>query len=413
VSVDHRASATGAEWLARMRWGALAIQASAILVASELLAVTLPVFPMWSLVAVGVVSNLWLASRKADAGHLGAFLVLDVALLSGMLYLSGGPTNPFSIIYVVYIAASAVMLAPKWTWTIAALSILSFATLFVVHVPSEHLGHAGHGGGFQTHLYGMFIALVLAVALITYFVSQLSVELRRRERELAEAEERTHRWGKLASIATLAAGAAHELGTPLGTIAVAAKEMERQARTLPGGDALVEDAELIREELERCRRVLDRMASAGGEHVGEAPSSVAIDVMFAEVRARLSSEQAERWVTSTEVEVIEAPGTALVQMVENIARNGFDACDEGRVSLHVRQLDRAVELCFFDEGHGMDEQALRRATEPFFTTKNKSDRMGLGLFLARTLVDSLGGRLSIESASDRGTTIRVMLPQGS
>lgn len=395
-----------------MRWGALTIQATAILIATELLGVSLPVAPMWSLVAVGVVSNLWLASRKADAGHLGAFLVLDVALLSGMLYLSGGPTNPFSIIYVVYIAMSAVMLAPAWTWTIAGLSILSFAALFVVHVPSEHLGHAGHGGGFQTHLYGMFIALVLAVALITYFVSQLSVELRRRERALAEAEERTHRWGKLASIATLAAGAAHELGTPLGTIAVAAKEMERQARTLPGGDALVEDAALIRAELERCRRVLDRMASVGGENVGETLSSLPIESMIAEVSERLSPAQAERWVTSTEVESIEAPATALVQMVENIARNGFDACDQGRVSLHVRQLDRAVELCFVDEGQGMDEQAIRRAAEPFFTTKRKADRMGLGLFLARTLVDSLGGRLTIESARERGTTVRVVLPQG-
>ncbi len=396
-----------------MRWGALAIQAAAILIATELLGVNLPVFPMWSLVAVGVVSNLWLASRKADAGHTGAFLVLDVALLSGMLYLSGGPTNPFSIIYVVYIAMSAVMLAPAWTWTIAGLSILSFATLFIVHVPSEHLGHAGHGGGFQTHLYGMFIALVLAVALITYFVSQLSVELRRRERALAEAEERTHRWGKLASIATLAAGAAHELGTPLGTIAVAAKEMERQARTLPGGDALVEDAGLIRAELERCRRVLDRMASVGGENVGETLSSLPIESVIAEVRERLSPAQAERWVTSTEVESIEAPATALVQMVENIARNGFDACDQGSVSLHVRQLDRAVELCFVDEGQGMDEQSIRRAAEPFYTTKNEADRMGLGLFLARTLVDSLGGRLTIESARERGTTIRVVLPQGS
>ncbi|MGB5375377.1 MAG: hypothetical protein WBN15_16455, partial [Polyangiales bacterium] len=182
MSAADRAAATGAEWLARMRWGALGIQATAILIATEGLDVALPIMPMWSLVAVGVVSNLWLGYRKTNAGHLGAFLVLDVVLLSGLLYLSGGPTNPFSIIYVVYIAMSAVMLAPKWTWTIAGLSIVSFATLFVVHVPSEHLGHAGHGGGFQTHLYGMFVALVLAVALITYFVSQLSVELRRRER---------------------------------------------------------------------------------------------------------------------------------------------------------------------------------------------------------------------------------------
>ena len=411
MSSAQPASAAGAQWLARRRWGALAIQAAAIWIATEHLHVELPLVPMWSLVALGAASNLWLGSRKEEAGHLGAFLVLDVALLSGLLYFSGGPTNPFSIIYVVYIAMSAVMLSPKWTWTIAALSILSFGTLFVVHVPSEHLGHAGHGGGFQTHLYGMFIALVMAVALITYFVSQLSLELRRRERALAESEERQHRWGKLASIATLAAGAAHELGTPLGTIAVAAKEMERQARTVPGSEGLVEDAKLIREELERCRRVLDRMAAAGGEHVGEPLTSFPVESLLDDVRARLSPEQAERWVTQMEVSRLEAPREALTQMVENIARNGFDACETGRVSLLIRPLEAGVELCFEDEGVGMDEEAAKRATEPFFTTKNTGDRMGLGLFLARTLVESLGGRLTIKSETGRGTAIRVALPQ--
>ena len=394
-----------------MRWGALAIQAAAILVATKGLGVELPAVPMWSLVAAGAISNLWLASRRDRAGHLGAFLVLDVVLLTGLLYLSGGPTNPFSIIYVVYIAMSAVMLAPKWTWTIAGLSILSFAALFVVHVPSEHLGHADHGGGFQTHLYGMLIALVLAVALITYFVSQLSLELRRRERALAEAEERTHRWGKLASIATLAAGAAHELGTPLGTIAVAAKEMERRARDVPGAEALVEDAELIREELKRCRVVLDRMAAAGGEHVGETPSALSVEALFIDVRSRLDCEQAARWLTTTDVATVEAPKEALSQMIENIARNGFDACEAGRVFLELRRLDRALEFRFVDEGQGMDEQTVKRATEPFFTTKSTGDRMGLGLFLARTLVDSLGGQLFIESAAGQGTTIRIVLPQ--
>ena len=394
-----------------MRWGALAIVASSIIVATQVLDVELPLVPMWALVLVGTVSNAWLASRKGRAGHLGGFLILDVALLTALLYFSGGPTNPFSIIYVVYIAMSAVMLTPRWTWAIAALSVLSFAALFVFQAADSHLGHEAHGAGFQAHLYGMFIALVLAVALITYFVSQLSIELRQRERALAEAEERTHRFGKLASIATLAAGAAHELGTPLGTIAVAAKEMERQAGKLPGGEGLLDDARLIREELERCRIVLDRMATAGGEHVGETITAIPVVDLFAEVRRRLDVEQSARWETQSSVDVIEAPREALVQMVENITRNGFDACSEGRVSLEVLARAGAVELCFEDEGHGMDEESVKRATDPFFTTKQTGDRMGLGLFLARTLVDSLSGELSIDSARSRGTTIRVVLPQ--
>ena len=367
---------------------------------------------MWTLVAVGALSNMWLTTRKEDAGPLGLFVVLDVCLLTGLLYFSGGPTNPFSIIYVVYIAMSAVMLTPRWTWTIAGLSVVSFGALFVVHVPSEHLGHGGHGSGFQAHLYGMFVALVLAVALITYFVSQLAIELRRRERELAEAEERTHRWTKLASIATLAAGAAHELGTPLGTIAIAAKEMEREAEGLPGAESLRQDAELIRAELDRCRLVLDRMAAAGGEHVGETPSTLVVDELLSDVRERLGPELGARWKTKSFVDTIEGPREALTQMMENIARNGFDACEGGRVALQVSAAPRSVELRFTDQGRGMEAEVLRRATDPFFTTKGTGDRIGLGLFLARTLVDSLGGRMTIESESGRGAAVFVVLPQG-
>lgn len=411
MTPEPRASAAGAQWLARLRWGALAIVAASLVIADRALDAELPWTRMWALVALGVVSNLWLSWRRSVTGHLGAYLVLDVLILTALLHYSGGPTNPFSIIYVVYIAMSAVMLAPRWTWAIAALSVASFAALFLVHGPNEHVGHGGHEDGFQTHLYGMLIALVLAVALITYFVSQLSLELRRRERALAEAEERSHRWGQLASIANLAAGAAHELGTPLGTIAVAANEIKRQAERLDGAEGVLEDAQLIREELDRCRTVLDRMAIAGGEHVGETVQILRLEELFSEVRARLAGDQARRWQTKSEVGTIQAPREALIQMTENIARNGFDACETGRVALAVRALDGEVELRFTDEGRGMEPQVLARAVDPFFTTKDAGDRMGLGLFLARTLVDSLRGRLQIESSAERGTTIVVTLPQ--
>jgi two-component system sensor histidine kinase RegB len=363
---------------------------------------------MWGLVAIGAASNIWLPFGKVEV--LGGFLVLDVALLSGLLYLSGGPTNPFSIIYVVYIAMSAVMLSTGWTWTIAALSMMSFGALFYLHAPAEELGHQAHQANFQTHLYGMFVAFTLAALLIAYFVSRLSEALRERERALAEAHERTHRWGKLASLATLAAGAAHELGTPLATIAIAAKEVEHRAKGMLGAEALIEDACLIREELERCRAVLDRMALTGGEHVGETLRELDVEELFSEVRDRLEPEQAERWKTRTSLDTLLAPREALLQMIENIARNGFDACPRGRVSLDVEAREGEVELRFADEGKGMSAEVVGRATEPFFTTKGVASRMGLGLFLARALVDSLGGRITIESELGRGTTVRVILP---
>jgi len=153
------------------------------------------------------------------------------------------------------------------------------------------------------------------------------------------------------------------------------------------------------------------MAAAGGEHVGETVETVDIDELFEEVRVRLGPAHAERWDTDADVETIQAPPEALAQMTENIARNGFDACPDGQVSLHVARAEGAVELRFSDEGHGMEPEVSKRAADPFFTTKEAGDRMGLGLFLARTLVDSLGGRLQIDSMPGQGTTILVTLPQ--
>ncbi|MEM7138119.1 MAG: ATP-binding protein [Myxococcota bacterium] len=409
--IPETTRATDAQWLARMRWGAIAIEIASVFVAARFLGVDFPRGPTWVLIGIGIASNLWLTFMPTR--WLGAFLILDVALLSGLLVLSGGPTNPFSVMYVVYIAMSAVMLPARWTWSIAALCMLSFGALFA-QMPEEGGAMMHHGGdNFQAHLYGMFVAFTLAALLIAYFVSRLSDALRERERALAEAEERTYRWGRLASIATLAAGAAHELGTPLGTIAVAANELKRRAMNVPEGDALVEDANLIREELERCRAVLDRMALAGGEHAGETPESLEVEELVTEVRRRLRREQAERWETRVHTRELRAPREAILQLMENIARNGFDACDGGRVSLDVERRGGEVELRFADEGCGMEPEVQRRAVDPFFTTKATGERMGLGLFLARTLVDSLGGRLSIESKLDQGTTVRVFLPQAT
>lgn len=404
--------APDAQWLARMRWGAIAIEVLSVLVAQRYLGLTLPTVPIAVLIGIGVVSNVLLMARPGR--WIGAFLILDVALLSGLLYISGGAANPFSVMYVVYIAMSAVMLPARWTWTIAVLSMVSFAGLFTqMPTGQEAMVHHGPEDNFQAHLYGMFVAFALTALLIAYFVSRLSDALRERERALAEAEERTYRWGRLASIATLAAGAAHELGTPLGTIAVAANELKRRAAEIENGGPLVDDANLIREELERCRAVLDRMALAGGQHSGETPQALAVQGLVEEVRTRLKPEQAERWETRVRTPQVLAPREAILQLMENIARNGFDACDGGRVSLDVERHGREVELRFADEGCGMDDEVRRRAVDPFFTTKPTGERMGLGLFLARTLVDSLGGRLAIESEVDHGTTIRVFLPQAS
>ena len=410
MRTESQQRATNTQWLARLRWGALAVQVGAIVVATRVVGIELPIPEMGTLIGIGAASNAWLNWRAGETTPLGTFLILDVVLLTALLYLSGGPTNPFSVIFLVYIALSAVMLSAMWTWTIAGLSVGAFGLLFSFHVPNLDLGHHAQAG-FQTHLYGMFFAFVLASSLTAYFVGRLAAAVRAQERALAEARERTLRWGRLASVATLAAGAAHQLGTPLGTIAIAAGEMKRRLEGDAAAADLVADAELIRDEVKRCRAVLDQIALSGGEPAGETPTSIAVKDLFAEVRARLSDDQVRRWQAESELTRIQAPKEALVQMVENLVRNGFDACTVGEVALRITEAAGSVRMRFSDAGSGMDDETKRRATEPFFTTKGTDDRMGLGLFLATALVDSLNGVLTIDSSPGQGTTVWVTLPR--
>src|SRR5262249_34698668 len=153
---------------------------------------------------------------------------------------------------------SAIVLAPRRTWALVALSLVCFGALFALHTatPSEEMSsHLGHD---QLHLRGMWVAFGVAATFIVYFVRRVTRALAEREAELTRQRTRGE---KLASLATLAAGAAHELATPLSTIAVVAKELERDvsARS-PADQPLVEDARLIRDQVERCRAILLQMA---------------------------------------------------------------------------------------------------------------------------------------------------------
>ena len=201
----------------------------------------------------------------------GAALTLDTLLLTGLLHATGGASNPFSVLYLVYITLAAVVLGARWTWFLAALSVGCYGLLFATHLPLEHACHLAPE--MQLHLQGMWVAFCVAAVLTAYFVVQMSTAIERRDAEMSAMRDRAARSERLASLTTLAAGAAHELGTPLATIAVAARELERSIRALPGAQAaaLVEDATLIRSEVDRCRAILNRLGAQVGQTPGEAP----------------------------------------------------------------------------------------------------------------------------------------------
>jgi two-component system sensor histidine kinase RegB len=231
---------------------------------------------------------------------------------------------------------------------------------------------------------------------------------------MAAMQDRAARSERLASLATLAAGAAHELGTPLATIAVAARELERSLRALPEPAVrpLIDDAALIRSELDRCRAILRRMAAEVGQTPGEAPAEFTASELLADAVAALPAPQKARVRTSAgNVALLRAPRAALLQVVQNLLRNALDACVD-RVTVSVEAEGRGFVVLLHDDGPAMSPEVLERVGEPFFSTKGPGKGLGLGVFIARSLCEQMGGRLVLGSIPGLGTTARVEIPAG-
>jgi len=404
-------------WLARLRWGAVVGQLVAILAGRYAFDGDAPLIPLLSSVAITATSNLWLASairrrQPVPPVQVGGLLLLDTLCLTVILHLTGGPTNPFSIVYLVHITLAAVMLGAAWTWGVAGLATASYGSLFVFASPDVAMHH-GAGGAFSAHLHGMLLAFMVAAGLTAYFVVQLLAAIERRDAALAEIRARAARNERLAALATLAAGAAHELGTPLATIAVAANELERRLVALQDGrtTALIDDARLIRAELARCRQVLEDMAARSGEASGEAPARFPATALIDDVFDALSADDRRRIDVALSAGTdFAVPRRALTRAVGNLVRNALDASPDGSIRLAVEQRPGSVRITVEDDGPGIPAEVMVHVGEPFFSTKAAGKGMGLGLFLSQAIAEQMGGRLALESVPGRGATATVELP---
>jgi two-component system, sensor histidine kinase RegB len=409
-------------WLLRLRWGAVVGQLATIGGVSLAFRLKMPVVPLASLVAVTVATNLglarWmLAARPVSSEIVAAVLAFDTLSLGGLLYFTGGASNPFSVLFLVQITIAAVVLGLRYTMAIVGLSAGTYAILFFENVPLpgvEHMHHAGTSA-FNLHLQGMFVAFTLAAGLIAYFVTQVSEALRERDAQLVRAQRSASLNERLASLSTLAAGAAHELGTPLATIAVAAKELERGVHHIAGADGLREDARLIRGQVDRCRDIVHRLSARSSGAPGEAAELIAVDQFIVQLRTRLDDPRIRRLdVRADGAQPILVPWRGLVQVLGSLIKNAFDATEEADslVILTIETADRAARFSVVDHGHGILPEDLPRVGEPFFTTKSPRGGMGLGVFLARAFVDRLGGSLAISSDPRDGTRAVLDLPMG-
>lgn len=414
-------------WIVRLRYGLALGQAATVLAVDRFLDIDLPL--AWILIfpALTLGSNLWLSSwgSQEDAARRGnasvvlaGIFVLDTLGLTAILMLSGGPNNPFSLLYLVAITLSATILSKQQTWALGGLATVCFGSLFWIYWPIPVLEMHRTQPGPNLHLIGMWVSFGIAAFLVAMFSGKISELMREREASLIQLQEELAKKDRLASLVTLAAGAAHELSTPLATIAVVAKEVERYAsqqqdEESEGVDSLTEDSRLIRTEVERCRQILTRMSMEGAEPAGEASVEVQVSDLLATTLVEFGPSSRIRTKIAGEAEGVKLviPRRAVEQALVALIRNAVDAsANRAMVTVSAEVDGGLLQLLVEDTGGGMSEETLRHVGEPFFTTKEPGKGMGLGVFLVRTLAHRLGGGLTFESAVGRGTRVTFELP---
>jgi two-component system sensor histidine kinase RegB len=403
-------------WLIRLRWMSLVALAAAAWAATAFWGARLPTLPLVALLGTMAVTNAALAFELRSAAPrrsvMGGALMLDAGLLTGVLYLVGGPLNPFSIVYLVGITMAAVALGRRWAVSLAIVSNVAYGLTFAYNRPFEFSDPSASSGILALHLYGMWVALAAAAGLIAYFVSRIAEALEQRERELTISRAAAARSERLAALFALGAGAAHELATPLSTIRTAAIELERSLAGHRGTPPEIGDyVGLMRREVDRCTTVLDglsgRAAPASAADIG-----VHLPRLIDDVKLRLGEALSQRLDVTLPIDPkpITAPAEPLCQVLVALLRNAFDASAiDQRVALRVDQ-QPAFRAEVTDRGRGMAPEESSRAGEPFFTTKPAGAGLGLGLFLARAFADQMGGSVRWRSAVGEGTSVILELP---
>ena len=403
-------------WLVRMRWTTVGLELVLLTMTFALPRFNLPLDHItWLVVAdagANAVSARWLArGRVLSSVPVMLILAIQIVLLTGLLELTGGPSNPFVVVYALQITLAALTLGRLPAMILGLFAAASYGVLIDWHVhelvPTHH-----RLNDFPTHLFTMWIAGTVTAEVVAYFVGRASDALRRREEALEAMRRRAARSERLVSLTTLAAGAAHELSTPLATIAVTSRELQHALEARSSDEALTEDARLIRSEVDRCQAILDQMSGRAGGSAADEPELVVITDVLNDVRSRLAGDLGERVVirTAPNLQAMCVPRAGLSQTVLSLVTNALDATATSGtpIIVGVTATSETLRVSVADQGPGLSPEALRRAGEPFYTTKDPGRGLGLGLFLARVFAERLGGSLKLEF--DGGTTAILELP---
>lgn len=357
--------------------------------------------------------------KQCGEDYLVLNLVGDLILIYWFMMASGGAANPFTLLFLVPVIVAAATLRAFSIWAITFLAILAYSGL-LLQSPAGQANHAGHAEAsrFDLHLIGMWLGLVMVALLVAYFVTWMNTALRERERELAQARERQLRDERVIALGALAAGAAHELGTPLSTMAVVNGEMHRKL----GGQIpahLDSDLKLLREQIERCKSVLRGLSRYGKDLQAEGGTGMPVQAMLQRVISdwkgfRPGREVDFHYTSEHEGPLIVADET-LAQAIASLLNNAADASDQ-TIRFQADCDPKRLGFAISDGGRGIEPEIRERLGRDVFDSPSISPEftpavgMGIGLLLAVSTIERLGGQVEFLDGDQGGAEVRVELP---
>ena len=400
--------------LIQLRWIAVFGQIITIEFAYYGLHLQLPIQPMLAalgvLLAFNVVSFLrWRTRCKFSNIELFVSLLVDVTMLTVQLYLSGGASNPFVCLYLLQITLGAVLLKPVFTWSMFGITASCFVGLALFASPLALLPDHDHGLS-SLYIQGTLICFVLNAVLVGVFITRIGRNLRERDARLAALRQRAAEEDHIVRMGLLASGAAHELGTPLATLAVILGDWQRMPFFTSDEDLFREVSEM-QTQIQRCKSIVSSILLSAGETRGESSAATTIHIFFDELveewrrtRVRSALHYDNRFGRDMSV----VSDSAVKQMIFNVLDNALEASGQW-VNLEVtREADELVLRCT-DRGPGFAPETLAQLGKPYNSTKGRPGG-GLGLFLVVNVARTLGGVFTASNLAEGGACVTIRLP---
>ncbi len=407
--------------LVTIRWVAIAGQAAALLVVHYGLVFPVPLVPAFLCIFASAGFNLWAQRGRGRMwlgdGDAALTLAYDSVQLGGLLYLTGGLHNPFSVLTLAPVTVAATLLSRRSTFWLTALAVVIISFLAVLHEPLPWPDPSFRME--PIYVFAAWFALVLAAVFLATYIWSVAEEARRMSDALAATQMALDREHRVAALGALAAAAAHELGTPLGTIAVAAKELTREA---PPGSQLAGDAALILSQSLRCRDILTRLA--GRPEVSGPESSFLQQPLSVIIATAAEPHKATAANVSLEIHSHGDPGSeprledrpALLHGLGNLIQNALQFASR-HVSVEISWDAREVTVTIRDDGPGFPEEILDQIGDPYLSLRDKESEgkvhMGLGIFIAETLLQRTGAVLRFSNPAGGGAEVAVRWKRGT